>query len=420
MLIELGVFLALVIWVSKTYVAERISQVASIQDFQLAAKLDPGDSAYQLNLGRVFQYSLTEANPDAALRHLKRAAGLNPYDPQVWLDLGAALEFQGKTVEAEACLRRADFLAPGLPDYQWAIGNFFLLHGNVDEAFRHFKAVLDQTDRYDQILFSIAWKASGDAQKILTQLIPISVPAEFRYLFFLLAQGRFPEARSVWERIASSPEVFDPPLAGFYMEKLIAARRIDEAARVWNDLRTKGLIKPPEEPTARNLVVNGDFEEPILNFGFDWRMVPQDGVITSIDDTVFHSPGHSLLIQFRGKQNLAYQNVYQYVRVRPGRLYGLRAFMKTSEITTDSGPRLEVRDANDPGAIDKASENLTGSTTGWTPILLEFKTGPKTELIVVVVIRPPSQKFDNLIAGKVWLDDVSLVEVSPETGRPAR
>jgi hypothetical protein len=39
---------------------------------------------------------------------------------------------------------------------------------------------------------------------------------------------------------------------------------------------------------------------------------------------------------------------------------------------------------------------------------LDFTAGPKTELIVVRLTRLPSKKFDNLISGKVWLDDVQL------------
>jgi hypothetical protein len=117
-------------------------------------------------------------------------------------------------------------------------------------------------------------------------------------------------------------------------------------------------------------------------------------------------------VQFSGKQNVDYRNVLQYVKVSPGRRYRLQAFLKTENITTDSGPRLEVRDAYDPGALDKFSEALTGSTSGWTSVSMDFMTGPKTELVIVGLARLPSRKLDNLIAGKVWLDDVRLTLLS--------
>jgi hypothetical protein len=86
----------------------------------------------------------------------------------------------------------------------------------------------------------------------------------------------------------------------------------------------------------------------------------------------------------------------------------LQAFMRTEGISTDSGPRLEVRDAYDAAALDQFTESLTGTTTGWDSLLLDFRTGPRTSLLIVTLARLPSRKFDNLIAGKVWLDDVQL------------
>ncbi len=417
LLLALAAFLALVVWVSRTYVAELVARKPSVQNLQVAARLDPSNSDYQLRLGRLFQYSLTDINPGRAVGHLKRATELDPYDPQPWLDLGAALEFQGKTAEAEASLRRADFLAPNIPAAQWAIGNFFLLHGNVDEAFRHFKVVLAGSLQYNQVLYNMAWKASGDASKILEQLIPNSVGTEFDYLYYLLSRQRLAEARSVWKRIAGSSEKFAPSQAAGYIDSLIAAHRPGEAYQVWNALQNKGLIRATDLETSHNLLLNGDFEEELLNMGFDWRIIPTAGAYAGLDQSTFHSPSHALLIQFSGKENLFYRNVLQFVRVAPGRSYRLRGFMKTEGITTDSGPRLEVRDAYELRALDKFSEDVRGDSIGWMPLLLDFTSGPKTELIAVGVTRFPSQKFDNLIAGKVWVDDLSLTTGTGEATR---
>ena len=82
--------------------------------------------------------------------------------------------------------------------------------------------------------------------------------------------------------------------------------------------------------------------------------------------------------------------------------------MKTEDITTDSGPRLGVSDPYNVAALDKLTDDLTGTSDGWTSLLLDFATGPKTKLIAVKLFRLPSKKFDNLISGKVWLDDVRL------------
>ena len=395
-------------WILSTYLAERAGQRPALSSLQLAARLDPNNSDYQLRLGRFYEYDPANTDPDRAMAHLERAVELNPYDPETWLELGAAHEFQGQTGQAETCLRRADFLAPNLPPVQWAIANFFLLHGNVDEAFRHFKVVLHGSTRYNQVIFDTAWKASGDGGKILQELVPERVGAEFDYLAYLLSRHNFADAQSVWKRIAGTSENFHPAQAAVYINALIEVRRAGEAYQAWNDLRAKGLIAPTYAQTGQNLVLNGDFEEPLLNFGFDWRLGRTDGAYATLDRTAFRSPSHSLLIQFAGTHNVNYANAFEFVRVAPSRSYRLQGFMRTEGITTDSGPRLQVRDAYDPRILDAFSEDLKGDSRGWTPVLLDFKTAPQTDLIAIVVSRVPSRKLDNQIAGKVWVDDVSL------------
>src|SRR6516165_7228648 len=130
---EVADFLLMTFWVGKTYLADVVSRRLDVDNLRVATQLDPGNADYHIDLGRIYQYSLTDINAPAAIEELNRAAELNPFDAQTWLDLGAAQEIQGQLDQAESSLRRADYLAPKLPRFQWAIGNFFLLRGNVDE-----------------------------------------------------------------------------------------------------------------------------------------------------------------------------------------------------------------------------------------------------------------------------------------------
>src|ERR1051326_4804781 len=159
-ILSILIFLAVGLWIIKTLVAEQFGSTPTVRNLQLAAKLDPTNSEYHLRLSRLYEYNLTDIDPERAEAQARRATALNSYDPQAWLHLGATLEFQGKTAEAEDCLRKADFLAPALPQIQWTVGNFFLLHGNINEAFRHFRVVLSGSNRFNQTLFDTAWKAS--------------------------------------------------------------------------------------------------------------------------------------------------------------------------------------------------------------------------------------------------------------------
>lgn len=407
--LEVAVFLVATAWIAKTYAAYELSRKSTVTSLRLAVKLDPDNAEYHWQLGRLYQYNPADVQPELAMAEFRRAIRLSPYDPRPWMDLGAALEFQGKMEEARQCLQRADSLAPNLPAYQWPIANFYLLQGSVDEAFRHFKKVLAGTSAYDQIVFSTAWKASGDADKILDQLIPRNVSTEFTYLYFLLGQQRFTAAQAVWNRIISGSERFTAQQCAGYIDALINSRQPEAAFEIWNDLGKKGLIRGSSPGTDENLLTNGDFEDDLLNLGFGWRIVPVQDVYAGLDQSTYHSPSHSLLVQFSGTRNLDFRQVYQFVRVSPGQSYHLEAVMKTDGITTDSGPHLEVHDVYDAAALDKGTENFTGTTPSWTPVSVDFKTGPKTELIIVALARLPSRKLDNQIAGKVWLDDARLI-----------
>jgi len=408
MLLATAAFLVATTWITKAYLATRLAGAPTLPGLRYAIKLDPTDSLYHLELGRLLQYNPAVVDPKESVAELKRAVSLSPYDPEAWRSLAMALQFEGRAEESLACLWRADKLAPRLPALQWDVANAFLLHGQVAEAFRHFKVVLAGSDQYNAILFNTVWEASHDAGQILAQVIPENLPVEFSYLDYLLRRSQFDDARSVWQRIVASPDRFPPAQAAAYLDKLIAARRPAQGWQVWEDLRSKGAIGPLEHPTDQNLVINGDFEQEALNLGFDWRVVPAPGTYAGIDSTHHHSASHSLLVQFSGKDNINYANAVQLVRVRPAHSYRLSAYLRTQGITTDSGPRLMVRDAYDPQALAKVSDDLEGSSEGWTQVMLDFKTGPRTELVVVGLARLPSQKLDNRIAGRVWLDDVNL------------
>jgi hypothetical protein len=410
--VEGVVFVLLTFWVGKAYFAEVVSRTLTADNLRLATRLDPDDSDYHLGLGRLYQYSLTDINPTEAIAELTLAAEKSPFDAQPWLDLGAAQELAGQVGDAEASLRRADYLAPNLPGFQWAIANFFLLHGNVDESLRHFRIVLAGTPQYNAIIFSTAWKAVGNADEILAKVIPDNVNPQIGYMYYLAGQKKVDDAQKVWARVAANPETFTAHEVAPYIDFLLRSHESEDAYRDWTDLEKRGLVKAPSEPG--NLVRDGDFETETAGFGFGWNFYPPQGVYVGLDTTTFHSGARALLIRFPGKVNYFFRNVCQNVRVSPGLDYRARAFMKTDGITTNSGPRLEVLDPYDPKQLDLLSDQLTGTNAAWSLLTVNFTTKPDTRLVEVCVTRLPSDKLDNLIEGRVWVDDVSLVKVEPD------
>ncbi len=65
-------------------------------------------------------------------------------------------------------------------------------------------------------------------------------------------------------------------------------------------------------------------------------------------------------LDFGGGSNLEITEPMQYVPVEPGHAYHFHAYMRTAEITTESGMRFSIVDPNHNNAVNALTENFTG------------------------------------------------------------
>ena len=121
-----------------------------------------------------------------------------------------------------------------------------------------------------------------------------------------------------------------------------------------------------------------------------------------------HSGGRSLRVQFDGTENPSDVGVRQAVFLTPGR-YRLSGYVRTKELSTDEGVSLRVVNEGGPVPIDAATETLRG-TNDWTLVERVFDAPPGGGLVRVSLTRKPSLKFDNLLRGSVWIDQMSISE----------
>jgi hypothetical protein len=156
-----------------------------------------------------------------------------------------------------------------------------------------------------------------------------------------------------------------------------------------------------------NLVTNGNFEYDIVNGGLDWRVLPVEGAVAALDN---FEGRRALRITFDGSRNLDFGQVFQYVLVQPNTRYVFQGRMRVQGITTDSGPRFQIRDGYNADHLFAGTENLIGDSD-WVEERAEFRTGKDTRLLLLGVARPASEKFESQISGSVWIDDISLTTV---------
>jgi len=193
-----------------------------------------------------------------------------------------------------------------------------------------------------------------------------------------------------------------------YLDALIQRRDVDRLTAAWAALCTRFPQDVCARESSPNLITNGDFAFAPLNGGLDWRVIQVQGAAVSEDASVGVTGSKSLRIEFNGNQNLEYGHVLQYVPVTPNTAYKFSAHMRAQGITTDSGPRFEVLDAYDPSKLFVSTENIIG-TSDWSAHHLEFKTTADTHMLIVKIARPASHKFDNQLAGTIWIAHVTLI-----------
>jgi hypothetical protein len=373
---------------------------------QTALKWDRDSPGYHDALGTLTHFYGTSGNLNESVQFYESATRLSPYDAHFWSDLGAAYDWAGQTNDALSAFKRALLLFPNSPEINWRFANFAFRAHKIPEALRSLRVVLAGNSLAHREVFRLAISATRDNRATL-EMLPPQASVFFDYLNFEMDASNVMAAEEAWLRLLQLKLPFELPQAFSYLDALIQHRQADRLVAAWSALaeRFPAQIGPPA--TSSNLLANGGFEHDILNGGLDWRVVPVEGTMVSLDSQDAFEGSRALRIEFNGNRNLDYGHVFQYVPVQPNTKYRFSGAMRANAITTDCGPRFQVFDAFDMGKLVQSTENIVG-TSGWSSQLLEFKTNFDTRLLVVRVARPPSNKLDNQISGTVWIDQVSL------------
>ena len=373
---------------------------------EAAIQWDRDNPQYYDALGTLTHFYGTPKNLDASVAFYESAKRLSPYDAHFWSDLGSAYDWAGRTNDALSAFKRALRLFPNSPEINWRFANFAFRTHRIPEALDALQVVLIGNSPAHRDVFRLAVSATRDNRAIL-QMLPPQASVFFDYLNFEMEAGNVTTAEQVWLRLLQLKLPFDLHQAFPYLDALIQHREPGRLVAAWSALAERFPAQIGPLVNNSNLVANGGFEHDILGGGFDWRIVPVDGAVVSMDFQDAFEGTRALRIEFNGKRNLDYGHVLQYVAVQPNTQYRFSGTLQMKGISTDSGPRFQVFDAFDMGKLFVSTENTVG-TSGWSSQHLEFKTKADTRLLIVRVARPPSQKLDNQISGTVWVDRVSL------------
>jgi tetratricopeptide (TPR) repeat protein len=353
-----------------------------------------------------------EQNPHSAIEQYKASLRLNPYVSQCWLDLAVADQIVGDTTELDHSLSRAIQVDPTTPAVAWEAANLYLVAGKVPDALREFRVVIEQDPENSDTAIQLCWRRTHDINKMLNEALPETADSYFAFLELLANEKEFDAARKVWSRLLDLRQSWDASRSFPFLRSLLLGRQVETAAQAWREMSAANPLLVPYQPSD-NLIVDGGFEFPFLNGGFDWIYEPDPVAKVTIEATTVHSGRHSLSVEFTGEPG-GDIGVSEYVAVMPGVHYEFSGYLMSENIEGSSGPRIAIQDAykNDDYFL---SDDLIGSHP-WVQIRSEFQTGPDTSLLRLKVVRNPA---DRRIRGKLWIDDLRITKKS-KTDRDGR
>ena len=370
-----------------------------------AIALTPSNPDPYYKMGILNQWDFGHIDLKESLKYLTKAIARNPLEQQYHLNVGKVLQRTGEEAASQEALEKAIRTFPSGYQGRWIAGNLLLQQGAVEKAISHFTCILRNYPNQSPMVYDVLLKVIRNPDIVLEKIVPGEAICLNHYLLYLYDTGDKESAKKAWSKRVSLQVPASRPETVRHVEFLIAQGELNEASRVWKTrLREEGLTAAPEG----DLVTNGGFErKEILGGGFDWKVVKVAGAETDFDRSVAFRGKNSLRIRFDGKENVDFRHVFQFVSLKPDRDYVLTAHMKTKGITTLSGPKMEIRGVGTVPLV--ASEAMTGDN-GWREVVVPFRNPPRSQGVLVMVRREKSDKFDRLISGTLWIDEVQIRE----------
>jgi len=145
----------------------------------------------------------------------------------------------------------------------------------------------------------------------------------------------------------------------------------------------------------------------------------------AIDRTTALEGSASLRVDFSGGGDPNFHEMRRSVRVKPGTRYQLSYFIKTDNISSNSGTGMCVSDRiGGPWKLYRSTPKelrFTG-THPWTFVAFDFETGAEMTEVIIQVRRfgsgpgPYNREKFGAIGGSAWYDVITIVELGAVQG----
>jgi tetratricopeptide (TPR) repeat protein len=382
------------------------------EGYQQAVRLEPRDARNWYLLGRFYQYDFDQPDPDAALHAFLVSRFLDPLSAETLLDLATNYDDAGKISEARAAYLEAKRVYPLSAEVLWRYGNFLLRQNEIAPAFTEIRRAVELDPKRGAEAFSRCRRVVSDPDEILDKAIPPNLDSYQDILFDLANEGQLDLALKVWSRASVVPGTVRSWEIAVLANALVQSDRGEDAARYWQQAAAK-LPNPIPPDIPGSVLWDGGFESDFRLGGLGWQYEPQiQSVQIALDSQERHSGNQSLRVMFTGRTNIDFSGICHWIPVVPDSVYQFSAWVKTKSLTTEQGVRFSLQSNG-----GKSPAVFTGELHGdqpWTNLTLAWSAPPGAHFVRVCVARSPSELPDGDIQGTAWIDDVSLIPVSPE------
>jgi len=405
-------------WYIGNFVAEYAPQMRdeTLSESELAAtKLESALSAMRLAPNDPWTHwvvaglkngSVEPGDSVEILKQYEEAVRLSPNDYRFWVSLGRARGQVGDFAGGEKALRRAVELGPSYADPRWHLGNLLLRSGRGDEAFTELRRAAETDQKLRPQIFNAAWFVYGENVDAIKDAVGGSAAARAELAVYVMGRGRFDDALRLWSSLTLMEKQEQRANGEAVMNALLVAKRHRAALDVARDInRDAPLAKAGE-------ILDPGFETDIDATGaniFGWKVASVPQAQIGLDESNRHGGLRSLRIAFKSPSTLTFTNISQLLAVEPNAQYRLEYYVRVEDLKSGGTPLVQILDGANGTTVLAASQPLPNGTRDWQAEVIEFRSPPQSDAVIVRVSRT-SCGADPVcpIFGLVWYDDFNL------------
>jgi len=389
------------------------TETETLQGLERATQIEPGNARNWYLLGRYLQYSFEDANPQRAISSYKKSLEINPRGTSAWLELAATYESEGNDDAARNAFINAKKTYPLSAEVSWRYGNFLLRQGELNPAFVEIRRSVEADPGRAAAAVSRCLRVEPDANVILDQVLPARSDIYIAVMEDLAQDRQIDNALKVWTRIVAMHRKIRLHDAFQVVMELRGTGRASEAHKVWEQAVELAGLAQLEGP-RNSMVWDGGFESDVTGEAYAWRFAKTSrSAQIGFDTQEEYSGKRSLRVSFDGSADVAFYDVCQTVPTEAGTSYELSAWMKSKDLTTDQGVRIELRPGI-PGLPGVSTTDVRG-TQPWTRFAAVWPGAKENQETQICLRRDASDQEDNKIRGTAWVDDVALTPI-PKSG----